>query len=447
MGKKAKPPKAPDYTSLAQQTQASNQQAQTSTDWANRPTQVDMYGNKTSWSATPGIDPATGKTVNQWTQQTQLSPQQQAILNQQQGLQQGMMGQASSMLGAAQSAMSQPIDYSKFQGYGQAPTAGGLNANQYATSGAGQGIMSGLNTGSLGSMPQADDAGRQRIENMLFSRMDPQHQQAQAGLEAKLANMGLTRGSTAWNRELQRLGDQQSRERYDAMNVGGQEQARQFGMQMQGRQQGWNELLGAGQFQNAAQAQGFGQGMAQNAQNFGQQAQAGQQNFSQGMQASEYNNRLRQQQIAEEMQRRQTPLNELNAFMSGQQVRNPAFEQFNASRNVGGVDYLGAGQQGYNAALDSYNAKQAQQQGLMSGLGGLVGTGLQAFSMFSDRRLKRDIERVGVTQGGLPVYTFRYIWSKTKQLGVMADEALQMFPLSVHRHWTGYYVVDYSKVK
>lgn len=426
MGKKSAP-KAPDYTAAAQATAASDQAAGVRQDWANRPTQTDMYGNTTSWTSTAARDPATGQPVTQWAQTTKLSPQQQAALNQQMAIQGGMMDTASSLLGKAQSAVNQPFN-PQLQGWGQAPTAGNLTG--------GQGIMSGLNTGSLGSMPQADDAGRQRIENMLFERMNPQHLQAQAGLEGKLANMGLTRGSTAWNRELQRLGDQQSRERYDAMNVGGQEQARQFGMQMQGRQQGWNELLGAGQFQNAAQQQGFDQRrMAQGM------------NFDQGMAAANYNNALRQNQLQEQLALRNQPLNELNAYMTGQQVAAPQFQGFNNSAKSGVTDYSGAAQSQYNANMDAYNLKQQQRQGLMSGLGGLAGTGMQAAYMFSDRRLKRDVERVGALQSGLPVYTFRYIWSKTQQMGVMADEALQMFPLSVHRHWTGYYVVDYSKVK
>ena len=67
--------------------------------------------------------------------------------------------------------------------------------------------------------------------------------------------------------------------------------------------------------------------------------------------------------------------------------------------------------------------------------------------MFSDRRLKRDIERIGVTQAGLPVYTFRYWWSRMRHVGVMADEARAMFPEAVHKHWTGFSMVDYAKVK
>jgi len=349
MGKKSAPPPPPDYRAQAEATAKSSQQAQTQADWANRPDQTDMYGNKTSWSTQAVVDPATGQTINKWSQSTQLSPDQQAAVDSEMAISKGLMGTAQGMLGRANEAVSKDFDWGNLQG-------------------AGQGLMSGLNTASLGSMPTADDQGRQRIENAMFDRMRPEHQQAQAGLEAKLANMGLTRGSEQWNREAQRLGDQQSRERYNALEAGGVEQQRQFGMQMQGREQGWNELMGAGTFQNQAQAQGFNQNAAQTQQNFGQD-----------LQAANYQNQLRQQQIAEQQMARQMPLNELNAFMSGQQVGAPQFGNFNTSQAAGAVDYTGAAKDQYGASMDAYNAKQKQQAGLMSGIGSIAGAGIMAF--------------------------------------------------------------------
>ena len=307
-------------------------------------------------------------------------------------LQQGQSEIAGGMLGRLQDAYQKPFDWGGMQDYGKAPTAGGLQAGnldptQFQTSGAGQGIKGSLDTGSLGQMPTADDAGRQRIEQALMDRMRPENERTQRGLETKLANMGLTRGSEAWNREMQRLGDQQSRQAFDAMNTAGMEQQRQFGMGMQGRQQGWNEMLGSGQFQNAAQNQGYGQQLGQNlqnygmfqgagAQNFGQQQAAGSQNFNQGMQASEYNNRLRQQQIAEQAMQRGMPLNELNALLTGQQVGMPSMPGFSQSQRAGSVDYSGAANNQYNASLDAYNARQAGTQGIFSGLGSIGGAAL-----------------------------------------------------------------------
>jgi hypothetical protein len=62
---------------------------------------------------------------------------------------------------------------------------------------------------------------------------------------------------------------------------------------------------------------------------------------------------------------------------------------------------------------------------------------------WSDRRLKRDIRRVGTSPSGLPIYTFRYLWSDTTYRGVMAQDMLRLRPQAVHR-LGGYYWVDYS---
>jgi hypothetical protein len=385
VGKKSKAPPAPDYTAAAKATADSQAAAQSQADYANRATQNTPWGT-TSWKTDQQFDPVTGKIVNAWTQDTKLNGQQQQALDSQMALQQGLTGTAQGMLGRVQGAYGQPMDYSQFQQMGSTPQAGGLmagnlDANQYATSGAGQGIMSGLNTQSLGAMPDSGgDYGRQRIESALMARMQPENDRNTAALEGKLSNMGLTRGSEAWNRESQRLGDQQSRQAFDAMNTAGQEQQRQFGMGMQARQQGWNELQGAGQFQNAAQAQGFGQNMGQNAQNFGQQQQAGnqnfnqqqvagQQNYNQQTQSAQYQNQLRNQQIAEMLQQRQQPLNEMNALLTGNQVQNPQFSNYSQSQPAGAVNYTNAANQQYNAAANNYNAGAQQQQGLMQGLG------------------------------------------------------------------------------
>lgn len=390
-----KAPKAPNYAAQAEQTALANQQAQTQADYANRPDQTDIYGNKTSWTNTAGVDPVTGKPVSKWSQQTTLSPGQQAMLDTQQATQKNLMGQV-------QNTLQNPMSYDGLQGYGQAPQGG-------------QGIMGGLDLGSLGAMPTADDAGRQRIEQMLFDRQAPQHQQAQAQLEGKLANMGLTRGSQQWNNEMQRMGDQQSRERYDAMQTGGSEMQRLFGMQMQGRQQGYDELQGAGQFQNQAQNQGF----------------------NQGMQSAGFNNGLRQQQINERIQQRQQPINEMNSYTSGQQMNAPTFQGFNQSRSAGGADYTGAAGQQYGANQDQYNVKNTQRQGIMSGIGSLAGL----FSK-SDRRLKSNIVRVGTHPIGVGIY--EYDIGGRRERGVMAQEMLQVQPERVKTHPSGFLTVNYE---
>ena len=375
MGKKSGPPPPPDYTAAAEKTAASSQEAQTRADWANRPDQITPFGTQ-KWDSSSMIDPATGKTVTKWTQNTTLDPQMQAALDAQQNVDLAKSSLAQAQIGRAGEAMANPFDWQGLQAGGQAVQAGNLDPNAYQTGGAGQGLM-----GSLGKTNVAQaggDLGRQRTEQALMARMQPQNDRATSQLEGKLQNMGLTRGSEAWKQEMQNLQDNQSRQAFDAMQTAGTEQQRNYQMELQGQGQQFQQDLAGGQFQNAAQAQGFGQGMAQNQQNFGMMSGAGAQNFQQQMQASQYQNTLRQQQIAEQMQQRQMPLNEMNALLTGAQVQMPNMPSFNTSQSAGGANYSGAAGQQYSAGMDAYNAKQQQNQALMSGIGSVAGIAAMA---------------------------------------------------------------------
>ena len=77
---------------------------------------------------------------------------------------------------------------------------------------------------------------------------------------------------------------------------------------------------------------------------------------------------------------------------------------------------------------------------------GTIGSGLQAASlmalMFSDRRLKRDIQKIGTTPGGHNLYSYSYNWSDTVNIGVMSDEV----PHAVAGQVNGYDIVDYARV-
>lgn len=64
--------------------------------------------------------------------------------------------------------------------------------------------------------------------------------------------------------------------------------------------------------------------------------------------------------------------------------------------------------------------------GLLEGGGALAG-----LMMLSDRRYKTDIKAVGKMDNGLTVYSFRYKMGGPVTMGVMADEAKQLFPEAV----------------
>lgn len=66
-------------------------------------------------------------------------------------------------------------------------------------------------------------------------------------------------------------------------------------------------------------------------------------------------------------------------------------------------------------------------------------------NIFSDRRLKRNITKIGTRPDGLGVYEFEYIWGGGRQIGLMAQEVQGVYPDAVGEAG-GYLTVNYSKV-
>jgi hypothetical protein len=322
------PPPAPDYTKLAEQTAASNQTAQTRADVSNRPNINTPWGSQ-SWESVAGVDPSTGKPVTNWTQNTTLNPQAQAALDSQMALDTGKSQLAQSFMGRVADDYSKPFDMS-----GLPDRAGSPQTN---LPGMGGDISSG-----------AGDASRQRVEQGLLDRLRPEQQFQTEALETKLVNQGLTPGSKAYDRAKQAQGDQFSRDQFNALMMGGQEQRNQFDM-----------AKGAGEYAN----------------------QQNQQQFGQNLQSGNFQNQNRQQALAEQAMQRGMSLNEMNALLTGTQVGMPQMPSFNTSAPAGNVNYSGAGNQQYNAAMNNYNAQQQQRQGLFSGLGSLAGLGLGAYGL------------------------------------------------------------------
>lgn len=62
----------------------------------------------------------------------------------------------------------------------------------------------------------------------------------------------------------------------------------------------------------------------------------------------------------------------------------------------------------------------------------------------SDRRLKTDIQQIGITHNALPLYRYRYRGEDAVYEGVMAQDVLQHTPSAVVLGSDGFYAVDYS---
>jgi hypothetical protein len=107
--------------------------------------------------------------------------------------------------------------------------------------------------------------------------------------------------------------------------------------------------------------------------------------------------------------------------------QSPGIAAGDAARTAPLIDILGAYGAPMNAAgnyagslgglLGGYQ-KQSQNPSTADG----IGKALSIAALFSDERLKTDIRRVGQTDSGQPVYTYRYKAGGPVMMGVMAQE-------------------------
>lgn len=154
------------------------------------------------------------------------------------------------------------------------------------------------------------------------------------------------------------------------------------------------------------------------------------------------------------------PLDLINALRTGAQVQNPQFQGFYNQANVAGPDLLGATNQQYAQQMAGYNADQAANASMMSGLMGLGGAALLSpagtftgagglFSKLSDIRTKENIKQVGQLDNGLNVYEYTY---KPEfdipgiHVGVMAQEVIKVKPEAIVMRDDGYMAVNYAMI-
>lgn len=129
----------------------------------------------------------------------------------------------------------------------------------------------------------------------------------------------------------------------------------------------------------------------------------------------------RSQAFNEAAYTRSAPINEITSLLSGSQVTQPGSTFASTPQTqVGGVDYSGLVNSNYQQQMQQSNA----QMGGMFGLGGTLAMGAMKYGLplLSDRRAKEAIRRVGETDGGIPIYTYRYKGSPVTHMGVLADE-------------------------
>lgn len=149
----------------------------------------------------------------------------------------------------------------------------------------------------------------------------------------------------------------------------------------------------------------------------------------------------RAQAVQEALTERNQPINEITALLSGSQVSQPNFVG-TPQAQVAGTDYAGLVQSNYATQMQQYNNQVSSNNAMMGGLFGLAGT-LGGSYLRSDRRLKRDIQRVGSLANGLPVYAYEI--EGRYEIGLMADEVREIHPEAVKRMPNGFDAVNYAQ--
>lgn len=104
---------------------------------------------------------------------------------------------------------------------------------------------------------------------------------------------------------------------------------------------------------------------------------------------------------------------------------------------------LAGGELGQAKAYGQILNMPAQFLGMQYGAGGKAGMGFG--NLFSDIRLKKNINKISTRPDGLNVYEFEYIWGGGRQVGLMAQEVQGVYPDAVSESG-GYLMVNYSKV-
>jgi hypothetical protein len=250
----------------------------------------------------------------------------------------------------------------------------------------------------------------------------------------QLANQGLAPGTEAYDKAF-RNREMSKNDLYSQAALQG------IGLDMSARQQGVNELLGVGGFQNQAQLQ-----------RAGLYNQALGQDYSQAIQRAQFGNQAQQQQLAQDLALRSQPLQELAAIMGGSQIQLPQFTGYTPV-NVAASPTFNAAQAQYQGQLGAANAQNAANSQLTQGLFQLGGAALLAptgtfggaAGLFSDRRLKTNIKQIGVADNGLNIYSYNYVWGGPTHLGYMADEVEKIAPQAVGES-QGFKTVNYGMI-
>ena len=194
----------------------------------------------------------------------------------------------------------------------------------------GPAVQTSLDTSGIAKMPvNAGMTGQEAI----MARLEPSLAKQRVSTETQLINQGLRPGTEAYNNAINLLGQQENDARTQAVTQG-------LNLDIGANAQGYNQALQSGQFGNTAQ----------------------------------------QQMLAQAIQQRQMPLNEINALTSSAQIQNPQFAAYTGA-NVAAPPIAQATAQQGQYDQNAYNAQVASQNANTAGLYSLGGAGMMAYAM------------------------------------------------------------------
>lgn len=343
-------PAVPDVGDVTDAQTAANRETAITQARLNQVNEITPFGSAT-WSPT-------GQTIDgidQYQRTVTLSPEQQALYDQQTALNQQIMGYAGPQLDRINDIISQPIDMS-----------------------------------TLPDAPVVNDATRQRVEDAVYQRakmqLDPTYNDALDNQRTFLANQGFDVNSDAYkdamrDYELNRA-NAYNDAAFRAIEQGGAEQSRLFGLESSARERALQELA-----------------------------------FQRGQ-----------------------PINELATLMGfGGGVNVPQFGAIPQTA-VSGTDIIGPTYSSYQGNYNQWAQQQQNNNSLFGSIAGLAGTALGGWAgagfpaLFSDPDLKENRKKVDMADvlsqiDELPIETYNYKGgSGERHIGPMADKMEEVFP-------------------
>lgn len=386
-------------------------------------------------------DPLTGASYNipRFTATQTLTPQGEAIKSQTDAAKYNLAGMANSQSSRIGGLLGHEMDLSGAPSGGSASSISGVPGAATSFNPGGQIQTSFGDSGDITKTYGTDfSADRQRVEDSLMARMNPQLAIEKQGIEQQLADQGIRYGSQAYSDAMMNYSRQANDARFGAIGQAGaeqqrmvQEEAQRAAFQNAAQQQGYEQNLGRGSFANQAQGQQFQQNAAQAT--FGNAGLA--QQVAQAQSAFNASQAARNSYMQEQYAKRNQPINEITSLLSGSQVSQPNFVNTPGSQ-IPTTDVAGLINNQFSQQMQSYGQQSQNYNSLM---GGILGLGAGALKL-SDEREKNVGDKIAtvfaVTDDNerkqLPIYEYAYKDDpSTRHVGPMAQDVEKVKPSAV----------------